>query len=279
MCFISRVARHSSRFLALSVVLALIFSVGCVGTVIGKLEGDPLNPNAHRAQIVAVDAIVFDDGALSEAAREELAKTLLGLGEIASADKSNTLAVRLAQDLRTLAAMAARTKIGSPMLDSPLRQQWRRIRGSLFDDAAWFRHSSADPIEPAVPGPPPPSPLRPANAEERAGLDDVLSSLDDLIDRATRDLPNGYASEPHRQFVIEAERELSADEARLGPKPPMYGIDVFYQRAHRYAAEAVKVLKVLIGLGTGAPTSSREFLIRKAEEHVRKARAEVAEMR
>lgn len=79
--------------------------------------------------------------------------------------------------------------------------------------------------------------------------------------------------------MTEAEQELSFAPVRLGPKPPAYGIDVYYQGAHRDAAEAARAMKVLIGLGIGAPTSSREFMIRKVEDHVRRAREAVAEMR
>lgn len=247
--------------------------------MIGHLEGDPLNPETHRAHIVAIDAIVFEDGGLTEAGREQLKNTLNALAEAVSTDKTNTIALRLAQDMRTRAAGLERTSVGTPLADSELRNQWSRIRGSLFEDAAWFRRSPADPIEPATPPPPPPSPLRAANAEERAGLEEVLASLSDLIERAKRDLPNACDSEPHREFVTEAGRKLSADASRLGPQPPVYGIDVSYRDAHRSAAEALRAMRILMGVGTGAPTSSREFLIRKADLHVLKAREAVAGMR
>jgi hypothetical protein len=54
--------------------------------------------------------------------------------------------VELGKDLKRFAAMASRAKVGTPLLNSQLRHQWLRIRSSLFDDAWWFRRSSADPI-------------------------------------------------------------------------------------------------------------------------------------
>lgn len=131
-------------------MLAITLCVACGETRFELPVGDPLNPEAHRAQIVAIDAILFEDGGLGPVQRQELEKKLLELSEIATADKANTYAAHLGQQLRMLATAASRTRVGTPLLDSHLRQYWFRLRGSLFDDAAWFRHSSADPIEPAV---------------------------------------------------------------------------------------------------------------------------------
>lgn len=129
-----------------SVLLAVAFYIACGETRIGSLEGPPLNPEVYRAQIVAIDAIVFEDGPLGERERQTLGNTLLVMGRFAAADTANTIARTLGQNMRTLAALAQRTKVGTPLLNSRLRQQWFRIRGSLFDDAWWFRRSSADPV-------------------------------------------------------------------------------------------------------------------------------------
>lgn len=129
----------------------LLLGFGRGGTRIGPFEGDPLNPDVYRGQIFAIDAIVFEDGPLGEAEREELGNQLLVMGRFAETDTTNTIATTLGQNMRTLASMAKRTKVGTPLINSRLRREWLRIRGSLFDDAWWFRQSSADPIEPVVP--------------------------------------------------------------------------------------------------------------------------------
>lgn len=247
-------------------------------TRIGNLEGDPLNPEVYRAQIVAVDAVLFEDGPLGEPERDGVVSNMLVMARFASMDTSNGMAATLGQNLRTLSSMVKHTKVGTPLLNSQVRLQWLRIRAGLFDDAWWFRRSSADPIEPAVAGPPPPSALRPANSQERDGLNQTLFSLDYLLNYAKRDLPNDYDTDLHRQFVVDAERELVLDSVRLGPMPPKFGIDVYYQDAYRYAAEAIRNMKMLAGLGTGAPRSSREYLITKAEEHVGRAREAAGSM-
>jgi hypothetical protein len=219
-------------------------------TRIGSLEGPPLNPEVYRAQIVAVDAILFEDGPLDETGREQVTNTMLVMGRFAQADTTNTIARTLGQNMRTLGSMVKHTKVGTPLINSRLRREWLRIRGSLFDDAWWFRRSSADPIMPTVTGPPPPSTLRAANAEERAGLDQTLFSLGYLFNYAKRDLANDYGTDPHRQFVIDADAELALDVERLGPVPPKFGIDLNYQDGYNDAAEAIRNLKTLVELGT-----------------------------
>jgi hypothetical protein len=150
MCLITGMARTLSRFSACLPVLGLTFLAACGETSIPTLEGDALNPEAHRAQIVVLDAILFEDGPLGEAERGEVEKTLLVVRQAAIADPSNGIAMMLGKDLQRLAGMVKSSRAGTPLLNSPLRQYWLRIRNSLFADAAWFRYSSRDPIEPAV---------------------------------------------------------------------------------------------------------------------------------
>jgi hypothetical protein len=260
------------------VILLMTLGLGKGGTRLGPFEGDPLNPEVYRAQIVAIDAVLFEDGPLAEPGREEVANQLLTLGRFAEVDTSNTIAATLGQNMRTLAELARRTKVGTPLAPSRLRREWQRIRGSLFDDAWWFRQSSNDPVMRVVAGPPPPSPMRPANATERAGLGQALISLGMLIDRARRDLPNEYDSGAHIHFVNDVLRELVLDSVRLGPMPPLYDVDNLYRAAWGYATDGLRDIKVLVGLGVGAPRSSREHMIIKAEQHLLEAREAVSKM-
>jgi hypothetical protein len=135
-------------------------SVACGETRIEALVGDPLNPETHRAEIVAIDAIVFENGPLREADRETVVKTLLGLSKVAAADKANVIATSIGGNLRTLATMTSRLRTGTSLPSSPLPKHWLRLRSSLFDDVWWFRRSSADPIAPAIAESPPQSPRR-----------------------------------------------------------------------------------------------------------------------
>jgi hypothetical protein len=258
--------------------LPALLAFACSSPQIGNLTGDPLNPELYRAQIVAIDAVLFEDGPLGADGRDQVGSALVELAGFAESDATNTIATQLGKEMRTLASMTTRTTVGTPLAGSALRRQWLRIRSSLFNDAAWFRRSSADPIEPVVAGPPPPSALRPATAQERAGLDQALRSIGDLIDRAKQDLPNANDSDLRRQFAADAQRELALDGEGLGDPPPVYGVDISYRRAHGEATEAIRNLRTLTGLGVGAPTSSREYLISKAQEHLDKALAAAAQM-
>lgn len=131
--------------------IGAILALACGETRIGDLNGAPLDPDIYRAQIVAIDAVLFEDGPLSETGREDVANQLKVLGRFAEADTSNTIAATLGQNMRTLAELARRTKVGTPLAPSGLRREWRRIRGSLFADAWWFRQSSNDPVMAAQP--------------------------------------------------------------------------------------------------------------------------------
>ena len=144
-------------------VLPALVALACDGTTVGPLTGDPLNPELYRAQIVAVDAVVFEDGPLGESGRSEVSKTLLDLAGQVGSIPNNTIAKMHARELRTIGSRVKDVSATNPAAAAALRQQWLRIRSSLFDDAAWFRRSSADPIEPAVAPPPPSAPRRGAS--------------------------------------------------------------------------------------------------------------------
>jgi hypothetical protein len=267
---------HIVAFAAVAGVSAMILSCNRGGIRIGPLTGDPLDPEVYRAQIVAIDAIVFEDGSLGEAERGELANTLQVLGRSAATDPTNTIASSLGRDLQILASMARHTKVGTPLSGSRLQLEWVRIRGSLFADASWFRQSSADPIESAEAGPP--SSLRPASDEERRNLGSAIASLGSLIKRAREDLPNEYDSEAHRQYLVDTERELVLDSLRLGPPVAASGIDVYFKAAHGYATEGVEEVRTQARLGPGAPRKRREDLLAKAEEHLGQAREAMGKM-
>lgn len=258
--------------------LPALFAVACTSATIGDLTGDPLNPELYRAQIVAIDAVLFEDGLLGAEGRDQVGNTLLVLAGVAESQSGNTIANTLGREMRTLAPRVKRTSVGTPLAGSQLRHQWLRIRSSLFNDAAWFRRSSADPIDPAVAGPSPPSALRPATADERVGLDQAIVTIGRLVERAKQDLPNAHESDARRQFSADAQQEVGLATDQLGLLPQGWGADNYYRAAHAAASEALRNLRMLSGLGVGAPRSSREYLIEKAEGHLRKAREKVAHM-
>jgi hypothetical protein len=92
-------------------VLAITLSTACAveGVIdVAKLTGDALNPEAHRADITAIDAILFEDGGLTADGRSELVKRLMSLSEVAAKDPSNTIALNIGKNMKRFAAGAAR---------------------------------------------------------------------------------------------------------------------------------------------------------------------------
>ena len=133
--------------------VAITISAGCDQTWNQPRDGAPLNPDVHRAHIVAIDAILFQNAPLKQSERPELEQEILAIADAASADPDNAVARGLSLDLRLLSTMATSDKVRGPVANSELTRQWRHIRGSLFHEAAWFRRSAADPVASVVPPP------------------------------------------------------------------------------------------------------------------------------
>jgi hypothetical protein len=81
----------------------------------------------------------------------------------------------------------------------------------------------------------------------------------------------------HQLYVSDTERELVIDSVRVGPPPPTYGIDVFYQSARGYAIDAMEVLRIEAWLGQRS-RESRAQLIATAEEKLALAREAMGKM-
>jgi hypothetical protein len=116
------------------------------------------------------------------------------------------------------------------------------------------------------------STLRPATAAQRKGLDEALLSLSVLLDRARADLANDYSSESHQRLVGDAERDLVQDSTWLGAGPSGTDSDVNYQEAYRLTNEVMNTVRLLMTFRPGDPQASREALVQRAEEALRRAR-------
>jgi hypothetical protein len=118
---------------------------GCDQVWNGKLEGRLLNPNRYRAQITAIDGVLFQSGPLKWSDRQNLEQQLLVLADAADDDPNNPIALEESLDLRLLSTMAASGNVSTPVANSELTRQWRRIRGGLFTSAAWFKQAPVQP--------------------------------------------------------------------------------------------------------------------------------------
>jgi hypothetical protein len=70
----------------IAIAVASTFATACSGSDVTTLTGDPLNPELHRAELVAIDAVLFEDGPLSDEGRTQVADSLEALTKVAEAD-------------------------------------------------------------------------------------------------------------------------------------------------------------------------------------------------
>lgn len=127
----------------------MTISVGCRPSWNTGLAGHQLNPNQYRPHIAAIDRVLFQHGPLNWRDRQNLEQEILSIADAADDDPNNAIALEESLDLRLLSTMAASGQVSGPVVNSELTQHWRRIRGSLFIQAPWFRNRPADPIAPA----------------------------------------------------------------------------------------------------------------------------------
>lgn len=140
-------SRSTSTLSMTGVLLCLLVACGgaSLETNFSALQNfAPLDPGRYEARIRGVDREIFVPGLLDDSRREVLAARLVELAEEIERHEGNTPAIHFAGELRTLARLTERQRDDLPVDDGPLQDQWRRIRGSLFDDASWFAHSAAD---------------------------------------------------------------------------------------------------------------------------------------
>ncbi len=122
-------------------------------------DGSAVDPERYRRQIEPIERLVFTDGPLDDADRAALARRMATLADLLREKETRAPAPELARELGILAKLVSVTDPAKPRQDTPLREQWQRIRASLFADASWFAFSPAD----LARGPEPP-PVRPATA-------------------------------------------------------------------------------------------------------------------
>jgi hypothetical protein len=146
--------------------------------------GPPVDPERYRASIESVELVLFRDGPVTEDGRESLSVRIADLGSALAEGDSSALVHHFRGELVTLARMARNARMGQTIERTPLRTQWERIRGSLFDDASWFAWSQND-LSSTDPSP---DGLLRVDEAEGARLERVMDQLDIMLDRAPRDL-------------------------------------------------------------------------------------------
>lgn len=131
----------------------LCFVLACGESRLPEFTGDALDPEAYRAHIVLLDAIVFEDIHLGPEAHQMLAESVARLARELSLEGDHPeTATALTEELDNLAG-TVQEATGKNMENSGIREEWTRIRGKFFQNAGWFRNTPSDPVADIGPRP------------------------------------------------------------------------------------------------------------------------------
>lgn len=268
------------------IVVTLLALCGCGG---GSSRSEdvahaPFDPNEHRAQIEAVEAILYKRGPADHSDVDRATSSLVALHESVLSRQTGATKRSRAHALLLMTSQASFTDVGysSPDL-SPLRERWEEVRMELFGPADWYRESTAD-VERAQAHPEPE--IDPGRVYE---LSRVIDRLEDLIAVGRMECEElgepvyepgrvGYDGEVQiqqwNQFYRDWDERLSSAAEFLPPQPPLDGA-ADYLFAHQSVSRAFIELR-LIPYGAGEwPTPFAyqwEQRFRAAEEHLNGAR-------
>lgn len=239
-------------------------------------DGPALDPAPYRPQIVAIEAVLYQDGPMAETGRSRLADGMVALG-LQVTETPGQPGKAFGYELAKLALMARRTRIDFPVERTPLRHQWERIRGSLFADAAWYRRSPNDPIAPAAPDPPPLSALRSPSRDERFIVEQAIARLDLLVEQADRNLDlmdQPDSSAIRREWTTSWQGQL-ADVTRDLGRDPGPGVDVFFRQSHQELTQGIGLLNQIVAMTVANAHTLRVGRIGEAREHVAEAQRDL----
>jgi hypothetical protein len=107
--------------------------------------------------------------------------------------------------------------------------------------------------------------FRPASPSERQALDQILTSLDIMVQRARSDMANDLASDQHRALVNDVERDLQLDSLRLGASPSGQDRDPQYFEAYQQTYQVMFALRRVMTYRPTDPPEWREEPMRQAE--------------
>jgi hypothetical protein len=196
---------------------------------------EPLDPGRYEAAITAVDREIFTSGTLDGSRRQALSGALTALAAQVDTPATSRFARYCAGELRTLARLVERLKPRTPIEDSPLQDQWMRIRNNLFDDASWFARSEADLHRPP-PGENPMLVPAPVVAQLRGVLDELAGMARELPEELGR---LRVEDAPYWQQSWQA--RLSMIAPRMPAEPP-FPANPFLLSALRNGKEGLRMI-------------------------------------
>lgn len=251
---------------------------GCSAAGASKVPaGVPsLDPSLYRAQIVAIDRIVYDTAAITEVARDTLADQFELLAQRVTSDDASKAARVLSQNLQHLAKEVRARSLTSVRAGDTLQVDWELARGRAFRDAAWWRHNVDDPVASVeADRPHPSSRLSPALDLEATQVEVAVRELEDLADDGDRELGGSTGADSNARSGKNAWPEVRNWQGRIEHEalqvrstPPTPG-NPQLDSAYHQTVEAVKSLRNAASMSY-APGSLQ--WIGDAHTHLREAR-------
>lgn len=132
--------------LAFAVVFVTASLAGCSGDAdFSDAMPAPVTLSAEQfqAEIMAIDRLVFGEGPLADARRNDLARRLESLAARVKTSGDSRFLLIESLELKRLAS-GAKSLPDAPAARTSLQNNWMRIRSNVFDDRAWFARSAAD---------------------------------------------------------------------------------------------------------------------------------------
>jgi uncharacterized protein (TIGR03067 family) len=130
------------RFLLAIVILGTTASCNVEADFSDAMETVTLNANEYRADIIAIDRLIFTETALGEKGARDLASRLEQFAVRIKGNSDKKFLKLESLELRQLAQIARRLPPNGDA--AALRNSWMRIRANLFEDEAWMARSAAD---------------------------------------------------------------------------------------------------------------------------------------
>lgn len=208
---------------------------------------DPLDPERYRAHIVMLDAMIFSDVSLGAEAQQLLMQSIGGMAQEALMDDEKPATARLlGKEMDSLLGTVQAAGTNVDIQDTPIRGEWNRIRSSLFENAAWFRHGPNDPI-----GDPGDAPGISADGREFKyvpGANRLLDALGQLFALASdaTELGPGASGPAREETTRRIETGLKQVDSLLIQDPPE---DAHYRSALNEAKESVRYLREFMAAG------------------------------
>jgi hypothetical protein len=131
--------------------LAALILGGCRGDADfgDQVKVETFDADEYRAEIVAIDGLVFRETPLGVDGRRALGDGLSGLAQRVGTRSGSMFSMVESLELRLLGERAA--SLPTDATGASLRNEWMRVRNNLFEDREWFARSPAD-LETAPPG-------------------------------------------------------------------------------------------------------------------------------